>query len=195
MESCGVWANTRFAWTFANQERHKSSGKIIRTIPMNPPAENTLESHVQMALPSFDRWRVYPFPTGFSIRAYQSGDAANWRAIQERADPFNSFDDTTFAAWFGHDEDQLRLRQKFLLAPDGEVIGTATAWFDSPEIGRVHWVAIVPQFQGRGLARPLLSHIGQTLQDLGHTRAVLTTSLERPVAVALYRKFGFEIVE
>ena len=163
---------------------------------MNSPAENTFESHVEMARSNLDFWPVQSFPTGFSIRAYQSGDAIHWRAIHELADPFNSFDDTTFATWFGNDEDedQLRARQRFVNSPDGEVIGTATAWFDSPEIGRVHWVAIVPQFQGRGLARPLLSHIGQTLRELGHTRAVLTTSLERPVAVALYQKLGFEIV-
>ena len=161
---------------------------------MNSPTENPLETLVAMARPNFDGWPVHSLPTGFSIRAYQSGDATHWRAIHERADPFNSFDDITFATWFGNDEDQLRARQRFVLAPDGVPIGTATAWFDSPEIGRVHWVAIVPQFQGRGLARPLLSHIGQTLQELGHNRAVLTTSLERPVAVALYRKFGFEIV-
>ncbi len=161
---------------------------------MDSPVQNTLESHVTMVLPNFDNWRIYPLPTGFSIRAYQSGDALHWRAIHERADPFNSFDEATFTTWFGDDEDQLRARQRFVVAPDGATIGTATAWFDSVEVGRVHWVAIVPEHQGRGLARPLLSHIGQTLQDLGHSRAVLTTSLERPVAVALYRKFGFEIV-
>lgn len=166
---------------------------------MNPPAENSLETHVHMARHNLDNWPSLALPDGFSIRAYESGDAAHWRAIHERADSFNSFDDTTFAAWFGDDkavlhEAVLRVRQKYLLAPDGEVIGTATAWFDNPEVGRVHWVAIVPEYQGRGLARPLLGEVGQTLQELGHTRAVLSTSLQRPVAIALYRKLGFEIV-
>lgn len=160
---------------------------------MNSQADS-LETPVEMARPNFDGWPSHFLPPGFSIRAHRSGDAAHWRAIHERADPFNSFDDATFAAWFGDDEEVLRARQKFLVAPDGEIIGTATAWFDSPEVGRVHWVAIVPEHHGRGLSRPLLSVVGQTLQDLGHTRAVLTTSLERPVAIALYRKFGFEIV-
>ncbi len=161
---------------------------------MNSPVENSLETHVQMARLDLDNWPAPPLPAGFLIRAYQSGDAVHWHAIQERADPFNSFDDTTFSIWFGDDEAVLHARQKFLLAPDGHVIGTATAWFDSPEIGRVHWVAIVPEYQGRGLARPLLGAVGQTLRELGHTRAVLTTSLERPVAIALYQTLGFEIV-
>lgn len=161
---------------------------------MNFPAENSLETHVVMTRSTLDNWPSSALPDGYSIRAYESGDAAHWRAIHERADPFNTFDDTTFAAWFGHDEELLRVRQKYLLAPDGEVIGTATAWFDNPEAGRVHWVAIVPEYQGRGLARPLLGEVGRTLQALGHTRAVLSTSLQRPVAIALYRKLGFEIV-
>lgn len=68
------------------------------------------------------------------------------------------------------------------------------AWLDWPPIRRVHWVAIRPAYQGRGLARPLLFDIGQTLRELGHTRATLTTSHQRALAIALYRKIGFEIV-
>ncbi|PQV63430.1 Ribosomal protein S18 acetylase RimI [Abditibacterium utsteinense] len=162
---------------------------------MNSPIENSLETHVQMARPHLNNWAASSLPAGFSIRVYQSGDEVNWRAIQERADPFNSFDDTTFATWFGDDEAVLRARQRYLLAPDGQVIGTATAWFDNSQTGRVHWVAIVPEYQGRRLARPLLWVIGQTLRELGHTSAVLTTSIERPVAIALYRTLGFEIVK
>jgi ribosomal protein S18 acetylase RimI-like enzyme len=161
---------------------------------MTNSSPHSLETPVEMARPNLDNWPVHPLPDGFSIRAYRSGDAAHWRAIHERADPFNSFDDGSFASYFGTDEEVLRARQKFLVAPDGQIIGTVTAWFDSPEVGRVHWVAIVPEYHGRGLARPLLSVVGQTLQDLGHSRAVLSTSLERPIAIALYRKFGFEIV-
>ena len=161
---------------------------------MNSPVENSLETHVQMARPHLDNWPVAPLPIDFSIRPYQSGDAVHWRAIHERADPFNTFDNTTFASWFGDDEAVLRARQKYLLAPDGRIIGTATAWFDNFQTGRVHWVAIVPEYQGRGLARPLLWVVGQTLRELGHTRAVLTTSLDRPVALALYQKIGFEII-
>jgi ribosomal protein S18 acetylase RimI-like enzyme len=91
----------------------------------------------------------------------------------------------------------LAARQKYLLGPGGEPIGTATAWFDAPQsgeeigVGRVHWVAIVPEFQGRGLAKPLLDSVLQMLRVCGHTRAVLLTDTRRPAAIALYEKFGF----
>lgn len=158
-------------------------------------SENSLETRIQMVRPHLDNWLAPPLPSGFLIRPYEPGDALHWRTIHELADPFNSFDDSTFWGRFGNDEEVLHARQKYLLAPDGQVIGTATAWFDNPEVGRVHWVAIIPEYQGKGLARPLLGAVGQTLRELGHTQAVLTTSLERPVAIALYQTLGFEIVE
>jgi len=154
-------------------------------------SETEIETLVEMTRPDLENWPAWALPSGFTIRPYQSGDAQIWRAIHERADRFNIFDDNTFAQWFGADETLLQTRQKYLLAPDGEVIGTATAWFDDAEVGRVHWVAIVPEYQGRGLAKPLLSVIGNTLRDCGHRRATLTTSLQRPIAMALYRKIGF----
>lgn len=141
----------------------------------------------------------FEVPEGFGLRAYQAGDDAAWTSIHRRADAFNQFSNSTFRDVFGHDEAALMARQKYLLGPDGEPIGTATAWFDAPQAGeatgdgRVHWVAIVPEFQGRGLARPLLAEVLQSLRDLGHARAVLSTDERRPVAMALYRSFGFQV--
>lgn len=74
-------------------------------------------------------------------------------------------------------------------------MGTAAAWtydeFRGPEWGRVHWVAVAGKYQGRGLSKPLLSIVLRRMVDLGHTAAYLTTDRARPVAVALYRSFGF----
>jgi len=146
-------------------------------------------------LPRFDA------PTGFGLRSYSAGDEAAWTSIHRRADAFNHFSPSTFRSEFGHDEAALSARQKYLLGPGGEPIGTATAWFDAPDdssqllgAGRVHWVAIVPEFQGRGLSRPLLAEVLQTLRELGHARAVLSTDTRRPAAIALYQAFGFRVV-
>jgi GNAT superfamily N-acetyltransferase len=59
------------------------------------------------------------------------------------------------------------------------------------EYGRVHWVAIVPEWQRHGLAKPLLTVVCQRLQELGHERAYLTTAPERIPAINLYLSFGF----
>jgi len=90
----------------------------------------------------------------------------------------------------------LRQRQCYLLAPTGAVIGTGTAWFNNnfegARWGRVHWLAIMPAFQGRGLAKPLMTSICRRLRELGHEHVYLSTSTALHAAIGLYLKFGFE---
>jgi ribosomal protein S18 acetylase RimI-like enzyme len=130
----------------------------------------------------------------YSLRRYQPGDEARWTQIHQLADEYNTFTSETFAQQFGDDEAILRERQYYLCAGD-ETIGTATAWwnddFEGERWGQVHWVAVVPQFQGRGLAQPLLAAVCRRLRELGHERAYLGTSTARVAAISLYRKFGF----
>jgi GNAT superfamily N-acetyltransferase len=68
----------------------------------------------------------------------------------------------------------------------------STMAFLAARSGRVHWMAILPEFQGRGLGKALLSTICHRLRELGHERAYLHTSAARIPAIKLYLKFGFE---
>ncbi len=58
------------------------------------------------------------------------------------------------------------------------------------DAGRIHWVAIRPEAQGKGLGKAAMSH---ALQELArwHDRCYLVTSTERAAAITLYLKFGF----
>lgn len=140
----------------------------------------------------------FSLPAGYSIRAYQPGDEEAWVAIQRAADEFNTITRALFEREFGADPLLLAARQLYLLDESGRAIGTATAWFGDEvwgaEYGRVHWVAIVPEFQGRGLAKPLMHTTYLGMKEAGHERAYLTTDLARVAAINLYRKFGFEVV-
>ncbi len=60
---------------------------------------------------------------------------------------------------------------------------------------RIHWVAIAPAYQGRGLAKPLVAAACLRLRALGHVWAYLTTSTSRLPAVSLYTKFGIRSKE
>ena len=137
----------------------------------------------------------FPLPDHFSLRWYQPGDDQEWFRIQSTADRLNEITPDLFARQFGKDEHELARRQCFLLNSRGNAIGTATAWFndnfEGKRFGRVHWVAILPEYQGRGLAKPLMTTICHRLRELGHTRAYLTTSTARLGAIRLYLRFGF----
>lgn len=137
---------------------------------------------------------AYPLPPGYAFHWYQPGDEATWVAIQAAADRYNKITPELFAQQF-RPAQLLGARQCYLLDPAGLPIGTATAWVDDltgdPTVGRIHWVAIIPPEQGKGLAKPLMTAACLRLQALGHRTAYLTTAMNRPAAVGLYLKFGF----
>jgi GNAT superfamily N-acetyltransferase len=179
---------------------------------------NAAESNlpVKMTRVNLDGLPEFTLPPGFALRWYQQGDEAHWLRIHLVADRLNQITPELFQKEFAVDQDRglptaagrerqsgmssairtLGERQCYLLAPHGEVIGTGTAWFnddfEGARWGRVHWVAILPEFQGQGLGKALMSVICQRLRELGHRRAYLTTSTARIPAIRLYSQFGFE---
>jgi GNAT superfamily N-acetyltransferase len=137
----------------------------------------------------------FPLPSPFSVRYYEPGDVDTWLRIQHAAEVHRPLDRTVFDRAFGPDEAALGARQCFLCGPDREAIGTATAWFDHDyhgrPYGRVHWVAILPAWQGQGLSKPLLCEVCNRLRQLHHQRAYLVTHTARIPAIRLYLRFGF----
>ncbi len=155
------------------------------------------ESHwpLTMIRETLEDLPAYSLPPGYTFRWYQPGDESRWVAIQAAADRYNKITPELFVGQFRAANARLEERQCYLLDPAGDAIGTATAWMDDlagdPAAGRIHWVAIHPAAQGKGLAKPLMTAVCWRLQMLGHRTAYLTTSMARPVAIGLYLKFGF----
>ena len=149
---------------------------------------------VKMSRESLDDIPDYSLPAGYSIRWYQPGYEKYWHKIQLLADEYTRVTPDLFEEQFGTDTQLLCDRQCFLCDSEGNIIGTATAWLDNQSEkspGRIHWVAIIPQEQGKGLAKPLLTIICKRLKELGHTKTYLTTQSVRIPAINLYTKFGF----
>ena len=146
---------------------------------------------LKMIRPDLESIPQFDLPAPFSLRRYRPGDEKPWLDMHVHGDRFGTFNEDSFTGQFGTDTDVIVERQYYLCDGAGEPIGTTTAWFDDAETGRVHWVLIVPEFQGRGLAKPMLTTVCNRLRELGHTRAVLGTYSLRVAAVGLYLKFGF----
>jgi GNAT superfamily N-acetyltransferase len=169
---------------------------------------------LRMARPNLENIPEFALPAGFALRWYQPGDEAHWLRIHRAAERFIEITPELFREQFGAGAAErglqpasavehrsginsalLRERQCYLLDPRGELIGTGTAWFDGVAgvlWGRVHWMAILPEFQGRGLGKALLTAICRRLRELGHEQAYLHTSAARLPALKLYLSFGFE---
>lgn len=158
-------------------------------------AEKRLVS-IMMVRDALDGVADFPPPAGYHLRCYRSGDEAEWTTIWQASEPYLKVGPGLFAAEFGSDARALGERQFFLLDPTGRAVGTATAWTPGLEVadasyGRVHWVAVVPEMQGRGLAKCLMTAVMNRLRELGHAKAYLITQAPRVGAVGLYLKFGF----
>jgi GNAT superfamily N-acetyltransferase len=137
-------------------------------------------------------------PDGFRIRAYQPGDERHWAEIEMSAGEFREVQPALdyFGTEFGPFPGDLQERMLFLESESDGLIGTASAWFGSligRQMGRIHWVAIVPEYHGRGLSKPLLGAVMHVLAR-HHDSAFLTTQTTSWRAAGLYAQFGFEPV-
>ncbi len=138
----------------------------------------------------------FPVPPGYAVRWFQAGDEQAWTDIQSRAEKFHPITPETFVRVFGRNATWLAQRVCFLLDPAGKPVATGAAWFDDNfdgrKFGRVHWMAVLPEEQGRGLGKALMSIVCQRLRELKHTNAYLITSSARIPAIRLYSRFGFK---
>ncbi len=140
----------------------------------------------------------YPLPAGYGFRTYRRGDERIWAEIQTRAGNFESLEKALedFEREFSSKVEEFERRCLFLVASEsGEAIGSTTAWFDpdyrGQDHGRIHWVAIVPEYQGRGLAKPMLAEAMKLLRKW-HKRVYLATHTGCLKAINMYLDFGFE---
>ncbi|WP_411843814.1 GNAT family N-acetyltransferase [Salinicoccus sp. HZC-1] len=140
----------------------------------------------------------YELPEGYSFRLFQKGDEAIWANIETRVDEFKTEATAIerFEREFGPYIDEMGHRYLFIENAEGEAIGTATAWYGDLEgdgniRGRIHWVGIVPEHQGRGLSKPLLSEAMNILAKF-HDAVYLTSQTTSWQAVNMYLNFGFK---
>ena len=137
-------------------------------------------------------------PDGYSLRLYRPGDENTWVDIEAAVSEFTGDVERArahFREEFTPFGDEMEKRCYFLVSPDSRTIGTATAWYNDVFLGkrhgRLHYVAIHPDFQGRGLGKPLVSLVCRRLAEL-HTRAYLTSQTTSYIAIKIYLDMGFE---
>ncbi|WP_449354234.1 GNAT family N-acetyltransferase [Virgibacillus natechei] len=95
---------------------------------------------------------------------------------------------------FASDLIEAKKRIIFLKTTNERYAGTACAWFgkwNGETIGRLHWVEIVPEFQGHRLGRPLIAEALSLLKQY-HEKAYLKTQPRSLAAIHIYLDFGFK---
>ncbi len=140
-------------------------------------------------------------PQGFVLRGFQPGDEKAWAEIETSV---LEFDDTQkaldyFKKEYGPHPQELSRRCFFLFTAQGEPVATASAWFDEIDgesYPKVHWVAVVPAYQGRGFGKLLMEQVMAAFYQLAPgQRVFLHTQTWSHKAVWLYRQLGFSLVK
>lgn len=142
----------------------------------------------------------YSLPKGFKLRLFQAGDDVDWARVETAVGEFESEAEAIerFNQEFGSNLDEFAKRCLFIENENGKIIGTTTAWYGSLEegdtiIGRIHWVSIIPEYQGKGLSKPLLTAAMKLLAKY-HSKAYLTSQTTSYKALNMYLQYGFEPV-
>ena len=141
--------------------------------------------------------KAQALPHDFQLRPFGPGDRSRWLEIQASTGVYGALAPALFDREFG-DCASAHCERILFAERAGEAVGVSAAWHPSREVpastGRVHWVAVKPSYQRRGLGRALVVATLRRLDELGYSSAYLTTGSENRPAISLYRSLGFKPV-
>jgi len=135
-------------------------------------------------------------PTSLDIRPATAADAAAVLAcLAEAFEPFRDaysrqgFEGSALTADTIHT--RLREMDVFVAEVEGRTIGTIATCVIPPSDGHLRGMAIVPEWQGRGIADKLLEFAELRLQSQKCSRVTLDTTSPLQRAIRFYEKHGY----
>lgn len=157
--------------------------------------------HILMKRPKGTPVKNYALPDGYSLCLYQEGNERDWAEIESSV---LEFDDPASALKYYDKEfmpypEELKRRQYFVRDPEGKMAATASAWWKMSGDRRVpilHWVAVKPEYQGKGLGKALVTAAVQRMIALeGDVDIYLHTQTWSYKAINIYLDAGFELLQ
>jgi len=83
----------------------------------------------------------------------------------------------------------------FLAKVDDEIVGSAALINDHNDVYELAKMAVVPDWQGKGVSNLLMEKCLEKAKALGVKRIILFSHTSLRTAIALYEKYGFEHVD
>ena len=140
----------------------------------------------------------FPLADGYSFAMYTPQRRADWCELHYSVGHFDSTEDADacFEREFMSQPELLPQRMVFVLAPDGTAAATASFWpgSDFGEGGeRVHWVAVSPNHQNKGLSKALITKVLDLYNEQGYRDYIyLITQTWSYKAIGVYAAHGFK---
>lgn len=133
-------------------------------------------------------------PAGVTLRPYRADEARAWASLVNTcfardAEPTHLTPEDAAAT--------AALPGCVMRAADagGQLVGFCWTEPRGRELGVLQGIGVADDHRRCGLARALLCDALRTLVERGHSRVELTTEYDNAPAIALYRSFGFDVVD
>lgn len=157
--------------------------------------------HVLMKRSNGSPSQEYHLPDKFKIAVFKPGDEGAWAKIEASVGEF----DTPEKALERFERDYVPYRKElerrcfFVEDTNGKKVGTLTIWWHYTGARRdpwIEWLAVLPEFQGLGLAKALVCEVMKRLIEIeGDVDVYIHTQTWSYKAINIYRKAGFEITK
>jgi [ribosomal protein S18]-alanine N-acetyltransferase len=131
--------------------------------------------------------KIGAFADSIVIRRFRPSDLEGAIALDREV--FGGYDPTIFTAFY-----EYHPRTTLIAESMGTVVGFVLGFKHSPFEGRVFWLAVRPEFQGRGIGRRLLTSILKVFRFMGAVGATLEVRISNKNAQALYSSMGFDMI-
>lgn len=149
-------------------------------------------------LMSYNNTKDYPsydLPVGYHYEFYKPGLEKDWVDIHLSSGEFTSSKQALiyFHEYYDAFIKELPQRCFFIVTASGEKVATSTVSLTNENdfTATVDWLAIKEEYQGLGLAKPLISKTIGLASSLGHERLLLHTQTHTWLAAKLYLDLGF----
>lgn len=137
-------------------------------------------------------------PQGYRFVFYKPGDRDAWIDIEKSAREFINYEQgmVSWNKYYENRQEELPVRMVFIENSAGEKVATATAFYDiygrdQSGDGWLHWVAVRREYQGKGLAKPLIAYVMNVMRELGYKHAKIPTQTTTWLACKIYLDLGF----
>lgn len=136
-------------------------------------------------------------PEGYAFRMYEAGDERHWARIETSVREFDQEAQALryFEKTYLPHAQVLPQRLVFVVDPAGRPVGNSSAWFetiDGQACAKVHWVAVQPDQQGRGLGKAVVLKTLELMGTLDPGKPILLhTQTWSHMAVRIYLRAGF----
>ena len=132
-------------------------------------------------------------PEGYTVRLCRRDELKIWKVLALEEPQYVDYLTEYFDAVYADKADEFFERCLFVCDPQGKPVGTCFLWKAYGKIETIHWLHVLPEYEGLGLGRALLTEVLQRAK-VEDFPIYLHTHPHCLRAVHLYNEFGFQLV-